>query len=775
MAFSKSKQKQLRELLEKLIKSKATADSDPASFKKVKSLFEELSRFLISSEAKKMSLEDILSTLEEDLYNIELYRLVLEANDQEYYSARASQQANSLELIKEKINQMISSGKIDQENFKLLQAKYKEIAKQKKKNEQMFLGLQKGELMARELLSSTLGMRHNFLGPRGILKSVEGFGVGLKEALKTANILVTVMGSMVAQFLKLDKATAQFFTRTSMEGFRPLFTELNAELSIAFGSRGAFVGTETMAALVESTKTFADLSRKDTKRMVRNAGLLSKMQVSPTAYFDISKRLRLNLDMSIGEQESTMAQLITIADAFGRPIEEVFRETAETMPVLLRYGKRFPRVFTGVKLAAIKANMDINDLMTLTERLDKSEDVLKDVAKFNALLGGKFLDPLRVLEADPGEKVKVISEALKAAEESLGAIHPRIVRDLAARFSIGADKLKNIANASFAEFDTELDTFGSPGAFKLSDQISDKIPRAMSIKEKAMNIIQTLSAKVFGFVSTFFSKLAKGVVELYKTITTSVIFAPFRTETESGKKEAEKSLMKFERLTLLEDRKTDLETRKIAISKIFERRGATMERPERITFIKEMNQINKKIANIDKFRTLSTKSVEERKKDTKFKKKLEDAMKSLDERTRTTYTKLVSLQDASLGEEQVTPAMLAAPLIDEVQAAAILAEKADVKVEFMKQIIEETNRESGNLGRDVAIKYLATEFGVPLTAITQAKNPPATVDMETPNDDTVLTKRIKNATEIVNKTVEKRQNIKINVGGKTIGTSVVGE
>ena len=150
-------------------------------------------------------------------------------------------------------------------------------------------------------------------------------------------------------------------------------------------------------------------------------------------------------------------------------------------------------------------------------------------------------------------------------------------------------------------------------------------------------------------------------------------------------------------------------------------------------------------------------------------------MKSLDERTRTTYTKLVSLQDASLGEEKVTPAMLAAPLINEVQAATILAEKADVKVEFMKQIIEETNRESGNLGRDVAIKYLATEFGVPLTAITQAKNPPATVDMETPNDDTVLTKRIKNATEIVNKTVEKRQNVKINVGGKTIGTSVVGE
>ncbi len=586
MAYDKKRQQELVDLLNKILQSQATPATDPKLFKKAESLFKSLRDEAIAVYSQTVDAKGIRDALQEDIKSIELYTLVVGQTREESHAAKLDAYETAKSLLQEKIKDQIKSGKISDKELKDQQKHLKIVAKEKKQHEQLMLGEAKGAYMAELALQSTMGIRTSFMGPRGIIGSIKGFGIGLKEGLTAANILMTVLGNMASTFLRIDQAAADFFKNTGQTGMKGMFIDFNTELSIALGPNAVGIARETMETLVNNTRTFTDLSMKERYRMGKNFSLFSRVGVSANALVDLSKNMRLGMimkngthGMTIEQQEGTMLKLLNLAKDEKRPPEEIFREAAQTMPVLMRYGRRFPQVFAGIALAAKRANMSVSDMMSLTERLDKSDDVTKQVAKFNALLGGNFLDPIAVLTADPGEKVKIIADALKSAEASLGKIHPRIVRDLSQRFSISSDKLMAIKNAKMEDYDKKLEAFDKKGQGNLTATLQMEAQKGMSAKEKAMNILASITAHIFGALTRLVYGVIKAAQSIWKWATTSVWTKPLRMMfSDSEITESNRKMNAFEKIEALEQRKVAMEEKKEDIvTSLAEKRDVSKE------------------------------------------------------------------------------------------------------------------------------------------------------------------------------------------------------
>ena len=205
---------------------------------------------------------------------------------------------------------------------------------------------------------------------------------------------------------------------------------------------------------------------------------------------EINKFLNANLDFSGTQQADVLKQLLAQAKEMGRTPEEVFREMAESIPLYSRFRANFPSVFRGIALAARKTNISISDLQKLTESLDTTEDAMKKAAKFNALLGGEFLNGLELLEAKPGDKVKLIARAYQRAQAAQGEIHPRVLRALYKEFGMDASSFKKMVGAEFGRFEEELAVAPKPTKMK---QIEADIQQTLTAQEKLDNAIRLLS------------------------------------------------------------------------------------------------------------------------------------------------------------------------------------------------------------------------------------------------------------------------------------------
>tara|TARA_Y100001937_G_scaffold117824_1_gene171497 strand:- start:3436 stop:5907 length:2472 start_codon:yes stop_codon:yes gene_type:complete len=799
VAYDPKSQQQLIDLLNKIIQSQATPATDPKLFKKAESLFNALRNAATAVYSETVDAKGIRDALQEDLKTIELYNMVISEGRQEYHTQKLNALDTAKTLLQEKIKSQIESGKISDKELKDQQKHLKIVAKQKKQQEQLMMGEAKGAYMAELALQSTMGIRTSFMGPRGIVGSIKGFGKGMKEGLNAANILMTVLGNMATTFLKIDQAAADFFKNTGQEGMKGMFIDLNTELSLALGPNAVGIAQETLQKINAGTRTYTDLSMKERYRMGKNFSLFARMGVSTNALVDLSKNMRLGMimkngthGMTINEQEKTMMKLLNLAKDEKRPPEEIFREAAEQMPVLMRYGRRFPQVFAGIALAAKRANMSVSDMMSLTERLDKSDDVTKQVAKFNALLGGNFLDPIALLKADPGEKAKIISEALKSAEMALGKIHPRIVRDLSQRFSISSDKLMALKNAKMEDYDKKLEAFDKKGQGDLSIKLNMEAQKGMSAKEKAMNILATITAHVFGALTRLIYGVIKMATSIWKWATTSTWTAPLRMMFSADElADGNRKMNSFEKIEALEQRKLKLEEEKEdVITKLAEKRDATKE--EKLSATKKVMKVDKDIRAIEKFQKLSETTAEQRKEMgvAEFSKQFQESYNKMDQLTRKRFNKVYRKglsESGAPGSQMSAEAMAIQSAKTAMTSSMGVSGKAFALFKTAKNYFRDReNRKKEKYMTKTEKKLFRGDFAIDISddSVIRAKPEPirTRIANELMNQDPStagkpMLERIRAAKDAVERAAKAsaNQKVKVNVGGRTIGETKVSD
>ena len=468
-----------------------TPDPDSEEFKKVEALLGKLYRAFQRSNLANITVDQIINDLDKRRELVkkrgEIYLTEEETTQQLIAYGRRAEQG-----LKEKILMLYNSEEASEEDIELLREELRIVQKSNKLMDAELKATQKGAATAEAILQATLGIRKNSMN---VMAGVKGFGKGLKKSLNTANLFATAMSKLFEAYGSVDSARANLFKNTGMTGYTERIIKVGNSLVMAHGANSKEVAGQMYEEINKARRSYGMVVAKEMDNMADTAGKLKRLGVSVEAYTDITTFMSMNLGQSTAVQNATLARMFALGKDSKISPELMFREVAESIPIYSRYGNQFGQIFAGIHLAAKKTNVNIADLMTLTESLDQSDAAFKQAQKFNALLGGNFLNPTELLIAKPGEKIKLIADAYQRANQAIGNIHPRIVRDLYRNFGVDAQQFNNIVNARFEDYDKELNavTKGNP---KLQELFKKNIAQTMSVTESLDKSLAAILSKV---------------------------------------------------------------------------------------------------------------------------------------------------------------------------------------------------------------------------------------------------------------------------------------
>ena len=514
-------QKRLQELFEKFKKplnERKLTDDD-------KKFIAELITLYNSVKKSNLTFSESVALYEKQVKLAELEKVFYE-EDTEFISEVRDIQVYTAEALKREI-MLLSSRKLDEATEKELEQKkafFLELRKAIKTNDEITAGFEKAEELTRGMVAATLGITkaYNF-GSESILGSIKGFAKGLAKSVHPMNMIGSAITRVAEQMMMLDNARASLFQDTGLSGFTDELVNISDELRTAYGPKAAEVSSQLTAEAQKTIKAFSDIRADGSAtKIIALAGKFQKLGASASATFEINKFLNANLDFSGTQQADVLKQLLAQAKEMGRTPEEVFREMAESIPLYSRFRANFPSVFRGIALAARKTNISISDLQKLTESLDTTEDAMKKAAKFNALLGGEFLNGLELLEAKPGDKVKLIARAYQRAQAAQGEIHPRVLRALYKEFGMDASSFKKMVGAEFGRFEEELAVAPKPTKMK---QIEADIQQTLTAQEKLDNAISKHISRITTFINNEFPILRRTVNSITDNIETVILAA----------------------------------------------------------------------------------------------------------------------------------------------------------------------------------------------------------------------------------------------------------
>lgn len=522
--MSESKYKNLINLIAKY-KGKPI---DPASsdYKEIEAALNDISLVLSEKQAKQqakaLSVADIQARLKFDKESLTLQRDSIQ-EEGEYLRKRETIHDSSLRILRAKIDLLLESGDLSKQELKSLTDAVKSITKEKKLVNDERVMFAKGEQVTHRLIQLTTGIQTNYMGPKGVIGSMKGFGKGLKKNLKVSNVLATVFLKVLESFSMADKAAAGIYKATGQSYLKADIAVMQNDLAQIYGPQTGAILQETAVELMDTRKTFRFLDKKERMDTIQLVSQYKALGVSAAAVVDITKFAFNPLDKDLRGQKEILGLLYNTAKKTKRSPEQVFREAAQVLPIFARFGINYPNHFAAMSMAASRSNVDVMDLVQMTERFDTSENALKQTARFNALLGGNFLNPAALLSADPQEKVKLITEAYQRAQSQIGEIHPRIQRELSKTMGLKGDDFVSLMRTKMESFADDVKALHT-GPEAIDAKLKAEILGNQTAGQKLQGILTKIGTGIFKLFSKVVPAIVNAVEGLFRFIKQTTIY-----------------------------------------------------------------------------------------------------------------------------------------------------------------------------------------------------------------------------------------------------------
>ena len=242
---------------------------------------------------------------------------------------------------------------------------------------------------------------------------------------KNAQSLAGVMGSGGGWFKSFSDAAGQI-------------DSVRAELQRATGQsdqyassvlslQGALVGLgvntdEVKSSFIELNEGFSDFSLlgpKVQKTLARQALQMEKLGISSG---DTAKQFQLlgkALNMSQTDMIKTQDRITKAALSAGIAPKRMIADYNSVMPNLIRYGKGAENIFLKLAAQSKATGTEMSRLVAITEDFDEFESGAEKVGKLNMLLGGPYLNSIKMLKADEAERIDLLRDSIRLSGKSI--------------------------------------------------------------------------------------------------------------------------------------------------------------------------------------------------------------------------------------------------------------------------------------------------------------------------------------------------------------------
>ena len=325
---------------------------------------------------------------------------------------------NSASATEEEVKQALNQKKLGELFIEVLQKQTEEIEKQK--------GLQ------REVLDTIADFgkgQQSFLDKLAESKvSAKDLGKALAEAAKNIPAALIEKG-----FKAVQEATALtvYETDNARAGFVQMTGSLQTSISDINALRQANqVLTPTMGelfeisgALTSQMSSFSTSSKQGRDAMTEAALGAKRLGVDAGQAGQAMDIFRTQMAMSGAEAGKALTDMNRAAMGMKIPPGKLMADFVATAPQLAAYGSKAKEVFLGLARQTKKLGIEMGKLISFTEQFDTFEGASKAAGQLNAMLGGNFLDSMRLMTAETKEQqIEMVRNAVIMSGKSFDAM-----------------------------------------------------------------------------------------------------------------------------------------------------------------------------------------------------------------------------------------------------------------------------------------------------------------------------------------------------------------
>ena len=310
----------------------------------------------------------------------------------------------------------------------------------------------------------------------------------IAKSLTYSNLLAAAVDKVVANtkqlFFDMDKSFSEFEKKAGgVDAFKGRINDLrksNVEYGVSLQDASqAFVDLKTQFA------GFAGVSVETQNALADTTAKMEKLGVSSSETIKIQSMLVKGFQMT-GQQAGDMQdQLLATAKSMGLPMQQVVKEFANAAPNMKAHGANMQKVFLDLQNQAKNTGIEFSKLQSITGKFDTFEGAADAAGNLNAILGGDYLNSIQLLNADEGERVRLMQDALKMSGKSFEAMSKQ--ERMATANALGledATELQKLMNN-----ETEAGTVEALNKAEAEKELAKSAQNLGTMQEKLNNIM----------------------------------------------------------------------------------------------------------------------------------------------------------------------------------------------------------------------------------------------------------------------------------------------
>ena len=349
--------------------------------------------------------------------------------------------------------------------------------------------------IARNLEDTTEGQIASMLMMEDRGQSLKDLGEAMKERFSLEKVGISLINKVseatFALAMNTDKTTAAIAKATGegskyndvlMESYYELRT-LNIDVDDA---------GESIMALQANMAQFSKETAATQEELIVVTAQLQKLGISNAQTAETLNFLTKAMGQTSSQSAQTMRDLYGLAQALELPPEVVMTDFKQASAQLSVYGKNMQKEFASIAGAAKETGIEMGRLLTIAEQYDTFEGAATAVGRFNAMMGGPYLNAIEQLNATEEDRIRNMIRAMDASGKAFGSLDKYEQKAIAA--SVGITDMAE-ANKLFGQSLSAYDAAQQKA--KLSavsqEELAEATATALSVGEKFSALAKSLA------------------------------------------------------------------------------------------------------------------------------------------------------------------------------------------------------------------------------------------------------------------------------------------
>jgi hypothetical protein len=288
-------------------------------------------------------------------------------------------------------------------------------------------------------LSRTVDLiaRRDFVKLNVLLGATAKSFINIFHPLNISNNMMSSYISKTKQLvLEFDKANTEINrTTATLDKYTQVISDARDE-GAAYGATHA----DFSAIISESNLRFHAFNKLTEKNKTNISGIInlySKFNVNSSLLVQTMGNLTDTFKDNGEIGRKYLAETFTLNGKLGKNLSDTISELNNNFSRLSRFGaKQMLTVFKDLQSFSKSLGIEMSSLLQITEQFDTYSDASQAVGKFNAILGGPYLNAIQLMRVSDEERLQIIKNQVDALGIQYDSLHEQEKQVLASAIGI---------------------------------------------------------------------------------------------------------------------------------------------------------------------------------------------------------------------------------------------------------------------------------------------------------------------------------------------------